>query len=259
MYFLNTSGQTTNGGVDMGKKMINRFTNLFKKEGFYVVLFVCLCVVATVSVVVMRNKANVKQKHPVKTQVSENTTKNTKNETRVNYDNALEVKKNTPAKTSNQSNTTAANSQNGSSVATSNSVNTSFTKPVEGVLGRHFTLDPEYWDSTSTYRPNFGIDIKADLGKPVYAVLDGTVEDVETNTDDGVEVTINHQNGLKTKYANLDSNVLVKKGNTIKKGQQIGKVGNTTLRAAYEKYGNHLHFEVLKGDKYVDPSTYVKY
>ena len=85
----------------------------------------------------------------------------------------------------------------------------------------------------------------------------------------GTMVVIDHGNGLKTVYANLDNNVEVKENEKVKKGQEIGKVGNTTLKSAYEKYGSHLHFSILQGkgsyeelsnaNKFIDPAKYVTY
>ena len=146
------------------------------------------------------------------------------------------------------------------STAVSNTNSTTFTKPVEGTVARAYSEDPLWYDTTNTYRPNFGIDIKAELGKDVVAALDGKVSEVgDSKQGYGMEIVIDHQNGLKTVYSNLEDNVLVTKGKTVKKGDKIGKVGNTTLRTSYEKYGSHLHFAVLKGKLFVDPARYVKY
>lgn len=238
----------------MDKKLFSKTSNFFKKEGFYVILFVCLCIVATVAAVTSKN-AKSTQKPPVANeQTSNEGNKQTAlidDQLKNDYQNALEVKKN--------SNTGITVPNNGSA-AVASIVDTKFVKPVEGTLARPFSEDPVWSDTTETSRPNFGLDIKADLGKDVYAVLDGKVEEVgDSKLGYGMQVVINHQNGLKTEYANLDPNSIVAKGKTVKKGEKIGKVGNTTLRTSYEKYGSHLHFAVLKGKEYVDPARYIKY
>lgn len=242
----------------MDKKLFNKTSNFFKKEGFYVILFVCLCIVATVAAVTSRN--NKKTIKPPVVNEQSNSDKTTAGliaeEPTVKYPDALEVK------TDKNTNKTQAQStpkpQTSSAVSATN--NSTFTKPVEGTLAREYSEDPVWSDTTNTYRPNFGIDIKADLGKDVVAALDGKVIEVgESKQGYGMEVVIDHQNGLKTYYSNLDNNVLVTKGKSVKKGEKIGKVGNTTLRTSYEKYGSHLHFAVLKGKEFVDPARYVKY
>lgn len=240
----------------MDKKIFNKTLNFFKREGFYVVLFVCLCVVATVAVLTAKNNKHidntaVKQSNAVQQNSSKEVAKSG-NEPSLNYDNALQVKKGSNSET-------VAPKTGESSQGVSNSVNTSFQKPVEGSIARAYSEDPVYWESTASYRPNLGYDIKSDLGKTVVAAMDGKVESVNSATQDGVEIVINHQNGLKTVYSNLDSKVKVTKGQSVTKGTVIGSVGKTTLRSAYEKYGDHLHFAILKGKDFVDPAKYLKY
>lgn len=239
------------GGVHMDKKFSNKAINFLKKEGFYVILFICLCIVATVALLTAKNNkeqsAELQKSQAIEQKQVKQTAKADKNPSS-SYDNALQVKENSQA-----------NAEKEASKGVSNSMSTSFQKPVEGVIARGFSEDPVYWNSTGTYRPNLGYDIQTDLGKPVFAAMDGKVEAVNTATQDGVEVILDHQNGLKTIYSNLDPNVKVSAGQTVKKGAVIGIVGKTTLRSAYEKYGNHLHFAVLKGKEFVDPGKYIKY
>jgi murein DD-endopeptidase MepM/ murein hydrolase activator NlpD len=239
----------------MDKKFFSKTSNFFKKEGFYVILFVCLCVVATVAAVSSRTA---KPKNPpVVNEATNEQAKATDNmpiiaeEPKVDYPGALQVQKQTE---------TGITVPKTGTAAVSNSVDTTFAKPVAGTLARAYSEDPVWSDTTETFRPNFGMDIKADLGKDVVAVLDGKVVEVgDSKQGYGIEVVIDHQNGLKSVYSNLDPNGLVTKGKAVKKGEKIGKVGNTTLRTSYEKYGSHLHFAVLKGKEYVDPAKYVKY
>ncbi len=240
----------------MDKKNLNKVVNFFKKEGFYVILFVCLCIVATVAVLTAKsnkhaNNMPTQQSNVAQDKIAKETGKGS-NESSLNYDNALQVKKATKPEI-------VVPKNQASSQSVSNSVNTSLQKPVEGSLARAYSEDPVYWESTSSYRPNLGLDIKTELGKPVTAAMDGKVEEVNSSTQDGVKIVINHQNGLKTVYSNLDAKVKVTKGQSVAKGVVIGTVGKTTLRSAYEKYGDHLHFQVLKGKDFVDPAKYIKY
>lgn len=259
----------------MNDKFSSKSSNFFKKEGFYVVLFVCLCIVATVAVLSTKAVKQVKVQQPdTQSEVALDDTLNSSKSIEESVtkvpDNALQVKKNNDTAADAQKNSqtataTAADktpapvSNKESSTAVAKTVDTSFVKPVDGKVARAYTEDPVFWDSTSTFRPNFGIDIQADQGKAVVAVADGRIEEINTDTQDGVQIVINHQNGLKSVYSNLDPKVSVSKGQAIRKGDAIGKVGKTTIRAAYEKYGSHLHFAVLSGKEYVDPAKYVKY
>ena len=96
------------------------------------------------------------------------------------------------------------------------------------------------------------IDIAVATGTDVLASADGVVEYVGNDPDGyGNYITIDHQNGYKTRYAH-NSQILVHKGDTVTKGQVIAKSGSTG-----NSTGPHLHFEIhLNGTK-VDPLDYV--
>lgn len=226
-----------------------RTTNFFRREGFYVLLFVCICIVATVAAITAKNKAN-----------NNNPIADTSGETNIGdaaetyedpyqyYENALQVKENAAKNKAQKANTKTK--------AVSAATNTDWGKPVAGKLARAYSSDPVKWDSTDSWKPNYGVDIQAAVGTKVYSVLDGVVLDV-LKDEDGIKVIIDHQNGYKSIYSNLDEKVSVKKGTKTTKGQVIGYVGKTTLNSAFEKYGDHLHFQIMKGSSYVDPAKYI--
>lgn len=227
-----------------------RTTNFFKREGFYVLLFVCICIVATVAAITAKNKAN-----------NNNPIADTGGETNIGdaaetyedpyqyYENALQVKENA-AKNKNTKASTAAKT-----VSTA-STKTEWGKPVVGKLARAYSLDPVKWDSTDSWKPNFGVDIQSAIDSKVYSVLDGVVLDVSKDPTDGYKVIIDHQNGYKSVYSNLSEKVAVKKGAKVTKGTAIGYVGKTSVNS-FEKYGDHLHFQIMKGSSYVDPAKYI--
>jgi murein DD-endopeptidase MepM/ murein hydrolase activator NlpD len=87
-----------------------------------------------------------------------------------------------------------------------------------------------------------GLDISARTGTTIVAPSDGVVASVGKSYGYGNMLTINHGYGLKSKYAHL-SKALVKKGESVKRGQKIALMGNTGRST-----GPHLHYEVhLKG------------
>lgn len=95
------------------------------------------------------------------------------------------------------------------------------------------------------------VDIAASTGTPVYASAEGTVEKVAYDSDGyGNYIIIDHGNGMKTLYAHL-SKVEVTKDQKVNQNDQIGLVGSTG-----HSTGPHLHFEVIIGDKKVNPFDY---
>jgi hypothetical protein len=97
-----------------------------------------------------------------------------------------------------------------------------------------------------------GIDFTAPEGTAIQATGDGKVIKVEKNSRGyGNNVTIDHGFGFQSLYAHMLS-ISVREGESIKKGQQIGKVGSTGTSTA-----PHLHYEVhINGDA-VNPINYV--
>lgn len=98
---------------------------------------------------------------------------------------------------------------------------------------------------------NDGIDIQATTGEPVKAADGGTVLYAGSDVAHlGNLLLVQHQGGYITAYGNNEA-LLVKKGDTVKKGQTIAKAGNSGGAAS-----PRLHFEVRRGgSKTVDPMT----
>lgn len=99
-------------------------------------------------------------------------------------------------------------------------------------------------------RFHYGIDIAAEKGTPIAAFSDGTVSYTGESTEYGLYLCISHEDNTSTFYAHC-SKVSVKKGQKVSVGQKIAEVGNTG-----NSTGCHLHFEVRKDGKYLDPAWY---
>lgn len=94
-----------------------------------------------------------------------------------------------------------------------------------------------------------GVDFAAPRGTPIYAAGDGVVEFAARNGGYGKFIRIRHNGEYKTQYAHLNGYAKgIKKGKRVRQGQIIGYVG-TTGRST----GPHLHYEVVKGSKQVNP------
>ncbi|HZX46462.1 MAG TPA: M23 family metallopeptidase [Clostridia bacterium] len=112
-----------------------------------------------------------------------------------------------------------------------------------------------YSKTLEQWTTHHGIDISASIGTPVKAVMSGTVTEVTNHPTLGIMITIDHGNGLVTRYANLQNGNMVKEGQKVEQGKVISGVGNT---AEFE-IGDvpHLHFEVLKNGEHQDPKLYL--
>ncbi len=96
-----------------------------------------------------------------------------------------------------------------------------------------------------------GIDIGASSGQSVVAAADGTVVHSGWQGSYGKAVIIDHGGGIMTLYAH-NSSLLVSKGQKVSRGSTIAKIGSTGFST-----GPHLHFEVRKNGKYVDPTGWL--
>jgi hypothetical protein len=121
--------------------------------------------------------------------------------------------------------------------------------PVVAPIGSRFgwRIDP----FTGRQALHTGLDFEATAGTPIVAAAGGVVITAEPHPEYGNMVEIDHGNGLVTRYGHT-SKILVKKGDLIKRGQQIALVG-TTGRST----GPHLHFEVLVQGIQQDPSKFL--
>ncbi|EAQ42557.1 M23 family metallopeptidase [Polaribacter sp. MED152] len=95
-----------------------------------------------------------------------------------------------------------------------------------------------------------GMDFTAPKGTPVYASGNGKIYRAQRSSTFGKVIYIDHGYGYKTIYAHL-SKMVVKRGETIKRGDLIGYVGNTGLSVA-----PHLHYEVHKNDVALNPINF---
>ncbi len=98
-----------------------------------------------------------------------------------------------------------------------------------------------------------GLDLADRLGTPVKATADGTVTYTGSKGLLGDSVIIDHGFGISTTYGHL-SKITVKAGQTVRRGQVIGRVGNSGRST-----GPHLHYEVRLNNIPVNPANYMGY
>ena len=113
--------------------------------------------------------------------------------------------------------------------------------------GYGFRVDPVY----KTTKFHAGMDFSSPIGTPIYATGDGVIERADNRSRGyGNHVRINHGYGYLTLYAHM-SEIAVRKGQKVKRGDIIGYVGNTG-----KSVGPHLHYEVHKDGETVNPVNF---
>lgn len=98
-------------------------------------------------------------------------------------------------------------------------------------------------------RMHAGLDLAASYGSPIVAAADGRVVSAGWAGGYGNLVRIAHNGNLQTMYGHM-SRIVARAGSLVRQGQLIGYVGSTGLST-----GPHLHYEVLKGGRPVNPTS----
>ena len=273
--------------MDQNKK--NKVKDFFRKEGFYLVLFVCLCIVATVAAFTIRKNSVANEQNKVNNELSLNEVEdNTSSETDSNFNkqNAERVENNDELANSNEESlsepevanaedevatnnqeevaenqVTESTQEETADVSAGNDTQIVLSLPIDGnvAISREFgKMIRTYSDETrSEDTSRRGIDINAAVGTIVKAAAEGKVEEVASNTTDGTYVVIAHANGLKTKYTNLSEEVKVAVGDVVSTGAEIGTVGNTSGIFTSKVCGDVLNVQVQDANgNDVDPSAY---
>lgn len=125
-----------------------------------------------------------------------------------------------------------------------------YTTPAQGTMTDTFgyRTHPIYHDR----RFHYGLDIANAQGTAISAFADGTVKAIGESDALGLYVMLDHDNDITTLYAHCSS-VAVSTGQQVKMGETIAAMGATGLAT-----GSHLHFEVHRGDTYLNPIYYVE-
>jgi murein DD-endopeptidase MepM/ murein hydrolase activator NlpD len=110
--------------------------------------------------------------------------------------------------------------------------------------GFGYRIDPLY----KTVKFHAGLDFTAPQGSPIYATADGIVSTAgNLGNGYGNHVIISHGYSYSTLYGHM-YRIKAKNGQRVRRGEVIGYVGNTG-----KSTGPHLHYEVIKGSKHLNP------
>ena len=131
------------------------------------------------------------------------------------------------------------------------------TSPVVGeVTKTHSMTVPVFSETLGEWRIHTGIDITTEEGAEVFAAADGEVTRVFSHPYFGKSVEITHSGGIVSVYSNLATDgVSVKEGDSVKAGDKLGVVGDSSITELAEEA--HLHFEIKVGGVSVNPLDYI--
>ncbi|MFB6320762.1 M23 family metallopeptidase [Saccharicrinis sp. FJH54] len=115
-------------------------------------------------------------------------------------------------------------------------------KPVDGVVTNSFDPEEEHW----------GVDLAAAPNEKVMSVADGTVIFAEWSLVTGYVIQVQHANNLVSVYKH-NSTLLKDEGNKVKAGEAIAIIGNSGELTT----GPHLHLELWKDGKAIDPEKHI--
>ncbi len=128
--------------------------------------------------------------------------------------------------------------------------------PVSGGVMKAFSTAPLYSETMEDWRSHEGLDISSSHGSEVTSIEKGTVISVGKDPLLGVYIKIRHEGGFESLYANLHGETTVIENQAIDKGHIIGYVGESALSESEDE--PHLHFELIKGGKRVNPKDYIR-
>lgn len=121
-----------------------------------------------------------------------------------------------------------------------------FSLPMTGA-----TVGPKMHPFYKTVVDHTGLDLITPAGAKVMATANGVVSSVvRSQKGKGNQVIVNHGNGYSTTYSHL-SNISVKKGQKVKQGAVVGRVGTSGT-----VFAPHLHYEVIFNGEYMNPIDY---
>lgn len=128
-----------------------------------------------------------------------------------------------------------------------------FKRPIKGVVTSRYGIRNSKYKNVSKHHT--GIDIGANTGTDIYSSIEGNVIEVSSKGNYGKHLKIASKidSNIVTLYAHC-SKILVKKGDKIKIGQKIAKVGSTGNTT-----GPHLHFEIRYKNDYIDPEKILEF
>lgn len=204
---------------------------LLEKDIFYISLFICICLVAVGGILFTNNNLN--------KLISDKGT--------INKDDEINLVKDDKAvATSTESNQNLKQAKDKQSKSESK-----MSYIGDGILREYSDTMPSYSKTLDVWEVHKGLDISAKEGDEIKSILDGKVVSVYSDDRYGTSIELAYDDDLKVIYSGIQENVSLKKGDTVKEGDCIGYVGNTTN--IENEDGIHVHIEAYKENVAINP------
>ena len=217
------------------KRAYARYDHIMEKQGFYVVLGVCVLVIVLSAFYTFRLRNEVEEP-PVSARLEE----------------AQSAGGSQDAQTLAEAEALVKSQGASEALHVPTVAPFAFQQPVSGFTDRGFSdAQPQFFSQSNTWQIHPGIDLQADFGTPVTACAAGSVAGVWQDNERGLCVRLTHSNGYESLYAGLSDASYVQKGDPVMQGQCIGHIGNGVL--AESDAQPHLHLEVWRNGRPVDP------
>ena len=131
--------------------------------------------------------------------------------------------------------------------------NVNYTRPAGGAVIKPYSMTSLVYSRTmGDWRTHSGLDIAASEGETVRSAAEGTVAGFSDDPLYGVTVVVNQNDGLMVYYRGLSKDPAVREGENVSAGTTLGTVGKIPCESAD---GSHLHIEVKKENRFLDPAV----
>ena len=221
---------------------------LLEKDGFYLALFVCICLVAIGGVWFTKNNVDELTSNDLFVNKTNDNSKIEEDEVHLIE---KETEKEDSIPTSTESN---ENLQKAKEKQENKSSKLSFLG--NEVVREYSEKEPSYSKTLDLWEIHKGLDISAEKCYEIKSLLNGKVVNVFKDDKHGMSVRVQSDNNVVVVYSNLDEKISVEKGQEVTEGQILGTVGNTT--SVESEDGTHVHIEAFKGEESIDPMTFIK-
>ena len=217
---------------------------LLEKDGFYLALFVCVCLVAIGGIWFTKNSVD-------ELASKSGFLEDGKEVSKGNEEDEIHL-----IEKEDDSVPTSTQSKENLEMAKEKESNNKLEYLGEKVIRDYSETEPSYSNTLDVWEIHKGLDISAKKGSKIKTIIDGKVTDIYKDDNHGVSVKVEGKDKLIVIYSNLEEKVSVKKGQEVKEGDIIGKVGNSTTVESLD--GPHVHLTATKNGKAINPMTLIK-